>query len=40
MRNITYQSCREIQNTQFNFSDIFPKIRPFRDEVEKYGRDI
>jgi hypothetical protein len=31
------KSCREKQNTHFQFSDFFPKIVPFLDKAEKCG---
>jgi hypothetical protein len=32
------QIYRENQNTQFVLNNIFPKIVPFWDNLEKYGR--
>jgi hypothetical protein len=37
MRNILDSGCRENQNTYFMFINIFPKIVPLWDNVEKYG---
>jgi hypothetical protein len=36
MRNVSDKSCRENKNTHFIFSNIFPKIVRFLDNVEKY----
>jgi hypothetical protein len=38
MKNVSDKSCRENQNTHFIFNKYFPKIVPFLDNVEKYGR--
>jgi len=38
MRNIFDESCREYQNTHFMFNNLFQKIAPFLDKVEKYCR--
>jgi hypothetical protein len=37
MRNVSDKSCRENQNTHFMFNNVFPKILPLWDNVEKYG---
>ena len=38
MRNVSNKSCRKNQNTHFVFSNSFPRIVPFLDNVEKYSR--
>jgi hypothetical protein len=37
MRNVSDKSCRENQNTQFVFGNIFRKSRHLRDNEEIYG---
>ena len=37
VKNCSDRSCRENQNTHFMFNNIFPKIVPLGDNVEKYG---
>ena len=36
MRNVSNKSYRENQNTHFIFNNVFPKIVPLWDNVEKY----
>jgi len=38
MRNAADKSRTENQNTNFIFSNFFPKIMPLWDNVEKYSR--
>jgi hypothetical protein len=38
IRNIFDKSCREYQNTHSMFNNLFQKISPFIDKVEKYCR--
>ena len=35
MRNVSDKSCRENQNTDFMFSEVFPKIVPFYEIMWK-----
>jgi hypothetical protein len=35
MRNLSHNICRENQNTQFMFSNIFPKVAPFMRKCGK-----
>ena len=39
MRNFFGQSCRDNQNTHFNFNDFFFCRKSCRCNVEKYGSD-
>jgi hypothetical protein len=39
MESISDKSCRGRHNTNFVFSNFFPNIVPFMDNVEKHGRD-
>jgi len=36
IRNVSGQTCRESQNTQFMLNNFFPKIAPFMRYMEKY----
>jgi len=36
MKNISDESCRENLNAHFVLNNIFPKIVPLEDDVEKY----
>ena len=37
MRNISFKSCRGNEYPHFMFHNLFPKIVPFVDNVEKFG---
>ena len=37
VRNVSDERCRETQNAHFMFNNVFPKIVPFWDNVEKCG---